>query len=40
MRRYDTGNPSDHVKAVVDLALRRPDIAPELKEYLLTRLQS
>ena len=38
--RYDTGNPSDYVKAVVDLALRRPDIAPELKEYLLTRLQS
>ena len=38
--RYDTGNPLDYVKATIDQALRRPDIAPELKEYLLTRLQS
>ncbi len=38
--RYDTGNPLDYVKATIDQALRRPDIAPELKEYLLARLQS
>jgi UTP--glucose-1-phosphate uridylyltransferase len=33
-RRYDTGRPVGLIKASVDLALRRPDIGPELRRYL------
>ncbi len=37
--RYDTGNPAGYVKAVVDFALQRNDIGPELREYLQKILQ-
>lgn len=33
-KRYDTGNPLDYVKTVVDFALARDDIGPELREHL------
>ena len=33
-RRYDTGRPVGLIKASVELALRRPDIGPELRRYL------
>jgi UTP--glucose-1-phosphate uridylyltransferase len=36
--RYDTGTPLGWLKANVALALKRPDIGPELREYLLTLL--
>jgi UTP--glucose-1-phosphate uridylyltransferase len=37
--RYDTGTPIDYLKTVFDFALERPDIGPELKTYLKTRLK-
>lgn len=37
--RYDTGNPLDYVKAVVEFALKRNDIGPELKKHLQDILQ-
>jgi len=37
--RYDTGNPLDYVKTVVDFALQRDDIGPELQEHLRKKLQ-
>lgn len=37
--RYDTGNPLDYVKAVVEFALRRDDIGPELRKHLQDILQ-
>ena len=33
-RRYDTGRPLGLLQASVDLALRRPDIGPDLRRYL------
>ena len=33
-RRYDTGDRSDYLKAVVRLAVERPDIGPEFLEWL------
>jgi UTP--glucose-1-phosphate uridylyltransferase len=33
-RRYDTGDRADYVKAVVRLACERPDIGPELQQWL------
>src|ERR1700712_1352019 len=33
-RRYDTGDRGDYIKAVVRLACERPDIGPELWEWL------
>lgn len=33
-RRYDTGRPLGLLKASVELALRRPDLGPELRRYL------
>lgn len=33
-RRYDTGNPLGMLKASVELALRRPDIGEEFRQYL------
>jgi len=36
--RYDTGNPLDYVKTVVDFALQREDIGPELAEHLRKKL--
>jgi UTP--glucose-1-phosphate uridylyltransferase len=35
-RRYDVGNHFFYVKAVIDAALMRPEIAPRLKDYLKT----
>ncbi len=32
--RYDTGNPVDYIKTVVDFALKREDIGPELRKHL------
>lgn len=32
--RYDTGNPLGWLKATVSLALKRPDIGPELRDYI------
>lgn len=37
--RYDTGNPLDYVKAVVEFALKRDDIGPELRKHLQDILQ-
>lgn len=31
---YDTGNKLEYLKANIDFALRRPDLAPGLKEYI------
>lgn len=33
-RRYDTGDRLDYLKAVVQLALDRPDLGPELRDWL------
>lgn len=33
-RHYDTGDKLGLIKATIDFALARPDLAPELKEYL------
>lgn len=33
-RRYDTGDKLGYLKAVIDLALRRPDLGPALQEWL------
>jgi UTP--glucose-1-phosphate uridylyltransferase len=32
--RYDTGDKLGYVKAFVDAALRREDVAPQLRAYL------
>jgi UTP--glucose-1-phosphate uridylyltransferase len=37
--RYDTGNPLDYLKTVMDFALERPDIGPELADHLRKKLQ-
>ncbi len=37
--RYDTGNPLDYLKTVVDFALERPDIGPALADHLRKKLQ-
>jgi UTP--glucose-1-phosphate uridylyltransferase len=37
-RRYDTGNKLDYVKTVVDFALERKDIGPDLRAYLIDKL--
>ena len=33
-RRYDTGDRLDYIKAIVQLAVERPDLGPELKPWL------
>lgn len=38
-KRYDTGNTLDYLKTVVDFALARDDIGPELRAYLQNILQ-
>lgn len=35
-RRYDTGRPLGFLQASVEIALRRPDIGPQFREYLRT----
>ena len=35
-RRYDTGNPIDYLKTVVQLAVDRPDLGGEFREWLTT----
>jgi UTP--glucose-1-phosphate uridylyltransferase len=37
-RYYDTGNKLEYVKTVVDFALEREDIGPQLRDYLRNRL--
>jgi UTP--glucose-1-phosphate uridylyltransferase len=37
-RYHDTGNKLEYVKTVIDFALEREDIGPELREYLRKRL--
>lgn len=37
--RYDTGNPAGYIQAVVDFALQRDDIGPELRDHLQKILQ-
>ncbi len=37
-KRYDTGNKLDYLKTVIDFALERPDVGPELLEYLRQKL--
>jgi UTP--glucose-1-phosphate uridylyltransferase len=34
-RRYDTGDRGDYLKAVVQLALARPDLGPDFREWLV-----
>lgn len=38
-QRYDTGDKLEYLKTVFDFAMRRPDIAPELKTYLREKLK-
>jgi UTP--glucose-1-phosphate uridylyltransferase len=33
-RRYDTGNPTGYLKAVVELACARDDIGPDFRSWL------
>ncbi|HET9098087.1 MAG TPA: sugar phosphate nucleotidyltransferase [Candidatus Saccharimonadales bacterium] len=35
--RYDTGNPVDYIKTVIDFALGHEEIGPSIKEYLKKR---
>jgi UTP--glucose-1-phosphate uridylyltransferase len=37
--RYDTGTPLSYLKTVIDCALEREDMGPELKAYLKKKLQ-
>lgn len=37
-QRYDTGDKLEYIKTVVDFALARDDIGPELRDYLQNRL--
>lgn len=39
-KRYDLGNKNGYLTAVVEFALRRPDLNPEFEEYLLNLLSS
>lgn len=36
---YDTGNPLEYLKTVMDFGLERDDIGPELREHLLQKLK-
>jgi UTP--glucose-1-phosphate uridylyltransferase len=36
--RYDTGTPFGWLTAVIDIALRRNDVGPELRGWLQQRL--
>jgi UTP--glucose-1-phosphate uridylyltransferase len=37
-QRWDTGTPLGWLEAVLDAALARPDVAPQLRHWLQTRL--
>jgi UTP--glucose-1-phosphate uridylyltransferase len=37
--RYDTGNSLGYLQAVIDFALRRDDVGPQLRDYLRKKLQ-
>jgi UTP--glucose-1-phosphate uridylyltransferase len=39
-RRYDTGNPIDYLKTVVQLAVDRPDLGKEFREWLAAYVQA
>jgi UTP--glucose-1-phosphate uridylyltransferase len=36
--RYDTGDKLEYIKTVIDFALKREDIGPDLKDYLRSKL--
>jgi UTP--glucose-1-phosphate uridylyltransferase len=38
--RYDTGKPLDYLKTVFDFAMARDDIGPQLKSYLIEKLEN
>ena len=38
-RRYDTGNPIDYLKTVVQLAVDRPDLGKEFRDWLSSYVQ-
>jgi UTP--glucose-1-phosphate uridylyltransferase len=38
-RRYDTGNPIDYLKTVVQLAADRPDLGKEFRDWLSSFVQ-
>jgi len=39
-RRYDTGDPLDYIKAVIQIAAERPDLGPDLREWLIAYVDS
>jgi len=39
-RRYDTGGPLDYIKAVIQIAAERPDLGPDLREWLVAYVDS
>lgn len=39
-RRYDTGGPLDYIKAVIQIAAERPDLGPDLREWLVAYVES
>ena len=39
-RRYDTGDPLDYIKAVIQIAAERPDLGPDLREWLVAYVDS
>ncbi len=39
-RRYDTGDPLDYIKAVIQIAVERPDLGPDLREWLVAYVDS
>jgi len=39
-RRYDTGDPLDYIKTVIQIAAERPDLGPDLREWLVAYVDS
>src|SRR5665647_2272844 len=39
-RRYDTGDPLDYIKAVIQIAAERPDLGPDLRGWLVAYVDS
>ncbi len=39
-RRYDTGAPLDYIKAVIQIAAERPDLGPDLRDWLVEYVDS
>lgn len=38
-KRYDTGNKFGFIEATIDFALKRPDLAPHIKKYILSHCE-